>query len=166
MEVAEYLKVSSERARYREYLISHSRNALLTGMLLFNDKTACCWGGPFPGNYAFFCLTDERANKYIGTDAKALQRMENNIREARLNKERKPRHDKNSPDVLHYLKIHYLNEYPTVERPYRLYMMGNDDTSYTMCFASEEEAREFIVLLEACQPLDIKDIQCSFAFTN
>jgi hypothetical protein len=54
------------------------------------------------------------------------------------------------------------------EKPIRLWLLGNDDTSYSRWFASEQQAREFLDLLVACQPLNFtKDvIDSHFTFTN
>jgi hypothetical protein len=165
MQVEEYLNLSSEHSKYRNYLsnVSIRKTVIKTGMLLFNSETACCWGGPFPGNYAFFRLTDERSNKLLQQETNIIQRLEKDI----LNdKYRRIKKVEETNKLFQALKIQYLNEYPTIEKPYCLYMMGNDDTSYSMNFETEKEALEYIELLELCQPLDIEDIYCSFAFTN
>lgn len=60
------------------------------------------------------------------------------------------------------------NDWYTVEKPFCLYMCGNDDCSYSKFFPTLEETREDLAILEACQPLDIhKDIvNNGFVFTN
>lgn len=42
----------------------------------------------------------------------------------------------------------------TPDKPYRIHVAGNDDTSYAKVYASEHEAREELSLMLACEPLD------------
>lgn len=35
-----------------------------------------------------------------------------------------------------------VDAYPTYEKPYKVYIAGNDDSSWSMCYATMEEARE------------------------
>lgn len=159
MTLEEYFNTTNEeRLKSKDYLYGHLKGSYIkTGMLLFTPETASMWAGPFADNYAFFRLTDERNSKYlVNSDSDMLLKAEKYI------KEKKVKHS-----LYEIIKIHFMNEYPTIERPFRLYMCGNDDASYTKCFASDIEALEFIELLEACQPLDaFVDIQKCFAFTN
>ena len=163
------------------------RRALLEiGMLLFDEASAPSWGGPYPGNFAHFRLWDHRA------DVETLTRMTAYVvacqaafdergSEAILG-HRKPRHLKLKTDDQTKVKetaderrariradyvFRLENESPTLARPFTLDLSGNDDTSYRRTFADEVEAREFLALLEASQPLNLwTDIHPLFAFTN
>lgn len=61
---------------------------------------------------------------------------------------------------------HNYIEYATVEKPYRLYICGNDDSSYSKFYATEAEMNEELALYEACQPLDFYNDLTGFVFTN
>ncbi len=59
-------------------------------------------------------------------------------------------------------------EGPTVERPWWIYVFGNDDTSFSKWVGTKQEALELLALLEAGQLLDFdKDFwPLSWVFTN
>lgn len=62
------------------------------------------------------------------------------------------------------VKIHY----PTKENPYKFWLAGNDDCSYTKFFPSLEESQKELNKLEQIQPLNfqIHVKQNGFVFTN
>lgn len=125
------------------------------GLLLFTDNTAYNWAGPFQGNYAQFVLSDhskeicppsielklEAAQKFFAIEkAKAL----------RKNTEYK-----------------IPNDIPTIDKPIRLWILGNDDTSYSKFYKTKEEALEELNLLIANEPLEFDVIyDFGFVFTN
>jgi len=155
-------------SEYKNYLGFNIKNNekknIAEGMLLFDNDSASSWGGPFPGNFAFFKLFD--CSK-IGGFKNLLNESEQVARFI-------CNYNKNSRRKLDHLNKEYevlinqaKNEYPTIEKPYRLYMSGNDDTSYSKNFSSKDEGLEFVSILEALQPLNLfKDIMPNFAFTN
>jgi len=57
-------------------------------------------------------------------------------------------------------------EHPTVEKPFALFIAGNDDTSYTKYYPTLEALEEELALYEACQPLNFYDDLKGFVFTN
>ena len=149
-----YVEHISEAARKRKTYITD-------GMLHFDDESACIWGGPFPANFAYYLFTDERDNKHIFNEE--LQ-VKNFFKHYNEHSKRKLNIGDKEYDII---VCHAINEYPTVEKPFRLYMAGNDDASYSKNFSSKEEGLEFITICEACQPLNaFRDIQPYFAFTN
>jgi hypothetical protein len=166
MNIKEYFSIHPSE-RYQNYLehiskASHKSGTYISdGMLRFDAESACIWGGPFPGNFAYYVFTDERDNKHIFNEELQVKNFFDN-----LNK-----HSKRKIGVGHdeyeVTLCHAINEYPTIEKPFRLYMAGNDDASYSKNFSSKEEGLEFIALCESCQPLNaFRDIQQYFAFTN
>lgn len=167
MTLQEYLKAYPEAQESKKYLISCTSESgfantklITSGMLQFTQNTAHMWAGPFPGGFAYY--TAEDFSKYKSHTGHVLQTEEQILSKAK--QKGYPLIDNRSKDLI---AIHFLNEYPTVEKPYRLYIAGNDDTSYSRNFATKHELLEFIELLETCQPLDAyKDIQSCFAFTN
>lgn len=155
MTLEKYFSINDEeRNRYKGYIFGSTKqsNVIRVGMLEFNEDTACCWGGPFPGNFALYRLSDERQSKYLRTDAENLANFKGTGDPP-----------KDPYDIWNIVRNHYLHEYPTFEHPWCLHIMGNDDTAYNRNFASEAEALEFIDLMEACQPLDISEIQSCFS---
>lgn len=57
-------------------------------------------------------------------------------------------------------------DYATIEKPYRLYICGNDDASYSKFFATEAAMNEELALYEACQPIHFFNDLLGFVFTN
>lgn len=163
MKLEEYLSTYPNK-NYKSYLTNpwpKKDGPIIEGMLLFNEETACAWGGPFPGNFAYFELRDCSGEKWLVTEEEQVARFINNH-----NKYAKRKLTESSENYNIYI-IHAKNEYPTLEKPFRLRMAGTANTSYSVNFSTKEEALEFITLLEYMQPLDMhKDIQPSFAFTN
>lgn len=163
MKLEEYLSAYPNK-NYEVYLTAEWRKKngpIIDGMLLFNEETACAWGGPFPGNFAYFELRDYSNEKWLIAEEEQVARFINSY-----NKYAKRKLTEASENY-NILLLNAKNEYPTLEKPFRLRMAGKDDTSYSLNFATKEEALEFVELLEYMQPLDMhKDIQPSFAFTN
>lgn len=160
MKIEDYFNSNDQkRLKDKEYIYSLLKKPyIVAGMLEFTEETKHFWAGPFCEKYAFYRLTDESESNHIKhyTDANrkdaALEYIKKNkIRESEIDR------------VIN----HFMNEGTTVDRPYRLYMCGNDDASYTRCFATKSEALDFINLMEGCQPLNANiDIYPLFAFTN
>lgn len=131
------------------------------GVLQFTPETASSWGGPFEGGFAAYRLTDHRSTSHH------LDRRP----KARKRTGREP-----LPKLLievgdEYMKDAHPNarqDMVTTAKPFELRMYGNDDTSYTKFYASEESALEELNLFETTQPLDFKEIVWGFgfAFTN
>lgn len=167
MTLEEYFAIYPD-SPYKSYLGFNEKKSkkrhIIEGMLLFNEDTAPLWGGPFPGNFAYFDLTeysDLSIYKHLTTEEKQIAKFI-----ASYNKHSK-RMLNESHENYEALILHAKNEYPTLDKPFRLRIAGNDDTSYSKNFCSKEEGLEFILLLESVQPLDMhKDIQTLFAFTN
>ena len=140
------------------------------GMLLFTAETASSWGGPFPGNAAHFMLLDQRtwSNKRSGrpfADAHqaALARINQPGYRCRNRTQLREELERGNPDV-----VHQFEECGTREYPIRIWVMGNDDTSYSKWFKTVEEAEALLTLLEGAGPLDYnKDFHAyEWTFTN
>ncbi len=137
--------------------------SLKQGMIQFDEDSACAWGGPFPGNFAYYLLQDWRVAKRYNEDSLIIAGADA-FAELNIKKHREGCSDEKFNLVM---EMHYRNEYPTESKPFRLYMCGNDDTSYSRNFTTAEEALYFIELMEACQSLNMfDDIQNCFASTN
>lgn len=143
--------------------------AICEGMLQFTEDSAACWGGPFDGNFAYFSLQDyTKATMPYGKD-----KDENLLvlwERGRIEKEKEYREQvERGTDKYKTLYPTYdYNERASIDKPVRLYMAGNDDTSYSKFYASENEAKEELNLFIGNQPLDFHDVvqDFDFVFTN
>ena len=131
-----------------DYLNSLKRNLYeLIGFIKWNDECACCWGGPWDGNYVLAEITDGRV--YATLEHNKLYTKEEYIKMAR---EFQPTGD-------------IIVENVTVENPIQLYLCGNDDTSYSKFFETVEEAKDVLATLLANPTWDhMFDLE--FVFTN
>lgn len=155
---------------------SEKYQAIRAGVLQFNDDTACCWGGPFPGNVAGFSLYDVRVAypSYKGkplAEARATALVQvAKLKESDMRYEHQPYWAELFARVQagDAAAIHVINEWGTLEHPFTLHVFGNDDCSYSKWFATQAEAEAVLDLLEAGQPLDMfKDFHpFYFVFTN
>jgi hypothetical protein len=116
------------------------------GMLQFTEDSAACWGGPFDGNFAYFSMQDY---------TKATMPYGKNKGENLLL-------------VWSKTRVENKKEGASMDNPIRLYMSGNDDTSYSKFYASENEAKKELNLFIGNQPLDFHDVvqDFNFLFTN
>ncbi len=129
------------------------QHVIEAGMLQFTEDTADRWAGPFPGGFALFVLSDHTNSPRLVSMA-ALHADE----EARARK------------AAYYKREYHRNpvEHPTDEKPVRLWLLGNDDTSYSKFYATAEEGRAELALLLACQPLKFNEMTSldGMVFTN
>lgn len=74
---------------------------------------------------------------------------------------------KNNSDGNNFFYCPYTIEYPSKEFPYRVYLFGSDDSSYTRCFATLQDVEDILQILSE-SPMDMyefcKDLE--FIFTN
>jgi hypothetical protein len=176
MKLEAYFAAYPEAAPDKEYLSGGQQRlgVVQAGMLQFTAETACHWGGPFPGNFAAYLITDQtkQPGANVGLPfSLAQERARVTIRRWLAGKPK---------DKARYLKfqnaieagdadiIHLVNEEGTQEHPFKLHVFGNDDCSYARWFQTQQEAEAFIDLLEAAQPLDCYEdfLVFNFAFTN
>jgi len=134
---------------------------IIEGFLLFNEETADRWSGPFEGNYAQFVVRDYTNAVTAYGKNKGSNYLE---RLAKSELERKRKIESGFHGTLPYS---YPNDLVSVEKPIRLWMFGNDDTSYSKFYKTEEEAMSEVDLFIANEPLDFKIIwDFNFVFTN
>ena len=146
------------------------------GMLEFNEETACSWGGPYPCNTAHFMLVDQRVWSYKFSGQPLADAREAALETVHGWLSRKPskaegdkyrewldRIEAGDADI-----IHIATERGTQEYPIRIWVMGNDDTSYSKWFKTVEEAEALLTLMEGMGPLDFaKDFMAfEWTFTN
>ena len=124
------------------------------GYLLFNEDSAYCWAPPFDGNFAFFYIEDYTDAVYFDGSSFLAAR-------AREEQKRKEKAFRDGEQFYKWM------EDPSYEFPVKFYMCGDDDVSYTKCYASEAAALKELEFFLANEPLDISIIKdFSFIFTN
>jgi len=114
-----------ERPHYFEYTSRRKDNdkykTILHGFIKWNDEDASIWGGPFPGNY---CLMHLFKNKSpLLPSIKQLDEAQ-------------------TQDYLKYgwVEPKYSLYQASKEKPYKVYLMGNDDASYSKVFGTKTHA--------------------------
>jgi len=176
MEIEEYKKLYPEANVWPTRTI---KGYIKQGLLKFNEDTACSWGGPFPGNFAYFSLEDWTEIPYWRD--KSISWVEANTKYFKeLSEKRKRKIEslkrlydgqvpKREQPYWYNQENYVIIDQPTVDMPIRLYMSGNDDTSYCKFYRTILEAVEELGFLEECQPLDLyKDMLNTgeWVFTN
>lgn len=135
----QYTKPRPDRPEYR---------IILSGFIKWDDEDAGIWAGPFPGNYCFMILYKYRSPLLPNMSTLHINRIRNN--------EKYKVED----------KIPYENYIASKEKPYRIYLMGNDDVSYSKVFGTKTHAFRSINLLCHTPTNDnLLKIQ-KFVFTN
>lgn len=105
------------------------------------DDSAICWGGPYDGDHVLMKITDARLDPYHKT--RGL----------------------NSIEHLCSGTLDYKQDFPTIEKPIRLQLSGNDDCSYSAFFADRDHAEgmlENILMFPTWDSLHL----FGFVFTN
>lgn len=122
-----------EKVHYFEYTKSESvrpeYKIILSGFIKWDDEDAGIWGGPFPGNYCFMQLHKYRSPLLPNMSTLRVNRIRDN--------EKYKWED----------KIPYENYIASKEKPYKVYLMGNDDASYSKVFGTKTHAFRSINLL-------------------
>lgn len=131
---------------------------ILEGLLQFTPETACGWAGPLHGDHAQFVLTDwTNARFSAGADKgkRVLEVWDQG------EKERKAKALRRGENYQPY------NDRASLALPIRLWMLGNDDTSYSKFYPSIKDAMDELSLFIANEPLEFKVIwDFNFIFTN
>lgn len=152
----EYFKLFPEEAKhYKEYTspwkhegINRGYKVITHGFIKWDDEDAGIWGGPFPGNYCVMHLF-----KY---KSPLLPNIEN-LRESQISTNKKYKWDD---------KIPYETYQVSKEKPYKVYLMGNDDASYSKVFGTKTHAIRSVKSLIICPLNDNLLLTEKFVFTN
>lgn len=119
------------------------------GFLEFTESDASIFAGPFEGNHAMYSLQDNTETLVWSGKGKISEKLITS----------------NDKFLAKNPGMHV--NFVTSEKPYSLYLCGNDDSSYTKFYSSMKEAQEELELLKANEPLKFKDIiDLGFVFTN
>jgi hypothetical protein len=177
MTIEEYIEQHSNALVWQHGKI---QRAVLEGMLLFDD-TAYCLAGPFEGGYAYYCikspgdslLTAEQHFQQYRFNHRILPwRFTSKFRQPALNEiQLQKRLKELTPKELKEWEQNvkrYKTDVATVEKPFALYIAGNDDSTWTKFFATLEDAKSELKLLEMCQPINyiLHIVDNGFVFTN
>jgi hypothetical protein len=144
--------------------MSKGEGSVFSTMLEFYPDDAAMWAGPFNEKYAFLSIDDCRVTWSLDTLAELRAGEEKEL--AKRKREAANHGCKRERKRLARYEFHWHLVQPSVERPIRVYICGNDDSSYSAFFPTLEEAREHVDLLIACQPLTREDIIHTYKFTN
>lgn len=154
-----------------------------SGMIRFTEETASSWGGPCPGGFALYHFEDMRKTSRWKRENTVptkrafelaierlkweLEKLEFMSHRFQRSARKQLREDLRRLQRMDVLALHSFLEWTTEEYPFRLYMRGNDDTSYTRFFKTEEEGLELIELLEVSSPIDFNEfLEFGFFFSN
>jgi hypothetical protein len=131
---------------------------VLEGLLQFTEDSAYHWAGPLHDGYAQFVLTDWTNAKFSAGPNKGK-----NVLRVWANNEA----DRKAKALRRGEEYRPYDDQPTLTHPVRLWMMGNDDTSYSKFYTSVQEAMDEITLFIANEPLEFKVVwDFNFIFTN
>ena len=156
------LTIDQYNEKYYKRIEEHSSlstRIIIQGMLQFTPETARCWGGSYEGDYVQFVLRDYSNSVHPLLHHKGKKLLDVY---AEAEKERKEKALRRSEEFHSYL------EDPSWEYPIKLHISGNDDTSYSKCYKTEQDAMNEINLFIDNEPLDFHDIiqGFNFIFTN
>lgn len=155
----EYFKVYPEAESFHDYLVFNAPRSgvFAEGMLQFDVETAPSLGGPFPGGFAGYSLTDMRKVKNPRHTKKGYKGMCSVAANGSFHTREYPTEDWTQPGML-----------ATMQLSIQLHVFGNDDSSWAMFFPSRTTAKAFLKALEAKQPLNMdRDIwDGGFIFWN
>lgn len=125
------------------------------GMIQFTSESSYRWAGPYPGDYVLLEVSDYSNAKFIKNGRKLLDVWAEN------------EEDKKRQAKFFKKEYHYYPEYPTISHPVKLWMCGNDDTSYSKFYKTRQDALDELELFTSFEPLDFKIIyDFNFVFTN
>lgn len=154
------------------------------GMVEFDEYSANWLAGPFKGNFAYFML------QYCNTIPWKLKSEKETLENFRFSHYNIPNYihkgfkgpagneiqlQKRLSTLTEKEKKYWENSVnkkyikcPTIENPIRFYICGNDDTSYSKFFPSQELALDELALLVSMQPIDytLCLTENGFVFTN
>lgn len=141
------------KASTREYLRGIAGSPygqhLAHGMLQFTADTAPSLGGPFPGGFGYYDVRDFRQER---------------------SRTSKPRGKLVTELHTEYFKKHpkFSQDGPTVEKPIRIKIYGNDDSTWSAFYATQMAAFADLDLFLGTQPLRLYEVidGFGFVFTN
>lgn len=152
LSVEEYIEKFHDCEEYLRSFVKRKKS-LASGMLLFATG-AERWYGPFKGGYVFYMLEDFSSDPTLPSIA-SLNQMEDVFNQKHYPKKKREEYT-------------WYKESATYEYPFRLYLCGNDDTSYSRFFPSVSEAQTCLNALLGKEQLDFSAdiIRNQFVFTN
>lgn len=155
----EYFKLfPDEIPHYKEYTKPREYNpkskfpsfrVIAHGFIKWNDEDSGIWGGPFPGKY---CLMELK--KYKNPQLRSMKEIE----EENVKLDKKYGYSSREPRNVVFCT--------SKEKPYSVYLMGNDDASYTKVYGTKTHAiRAIKNLINNPTNTNLLDIE-KFVFTN
>jgi hypothetical protein len=159
---------------------------LREGMLQFTPETATVLAGEFEGGFAYFRASLFLNNPHPKTGALPLESAATELEHYRRWHGLMPKrfgYGERAQNEEHLQKrlllltdkeraewddrvTKHQTDYATIETPYRLFVAGTDDASWSKFYATEGQLNEELALYEACQPLHFFNDLTGFVFTN
>jgi hypothetical protein len=85
MDLEKYFETFPEAKHRRDWLDAPPRcDELRHGVIIFNEETACCWGGPFEGNAAAYIISDNRLSPYFNKNGRCTLPTQQELAESSL----------------------------------------------------------------------------------
>lgn len=186
MTIDEYRKLFPTENVWRVAPIKQNgeTSLIVDGMLLFDDCSAANLAGPFDGNYGYFSITDRTdiAGWKLFTEQELRQQYRLSIysipnyyrygfnsdvsSEGHLQRRLRVL-SKKDLELWERNQREFAIDCPTAEKPFVLYICGNDDSSWSKFFSTAHDAKLELNLLEYYQPLSWDIItERKFIFTN
>lgn len=136
---------------------------LSEGFLEFTNESALNWGGPFPGNHARYVLCDYSSAMFLNGKHKGKRKLDvwDARREEAIRKYKSGFHPE-CKWVIHPIDC------ASNKSPIRLWLLGNDDSSYSKFYSAKQIAIDELNLFIANEPCDYNEIikNFNFIFTN
>lgn len=167
MKLADFYLNSSIPEHMISYMLDLTKYCCYSELIEVTDPHNLA--GPFAENYGLLTVRNYaiRPSPWPLISITAMRELEDKSREKYKAYDynryrRKRRHDDVRPDY------EYEIADPTIERPVRLRLSGNDDFTWSVCLSTEQEAMNMVDDLIAVAPLSVQEIinYCGMIFTN
>lgn len=175
MTLDEYLAIHPEMEGQSEYARSLTHGSVRSALLEYTEETAGWLAPPYADKYGLLIIQDCRKWSFRYWSLRSVHDLIAEMRKKAVAARRrqefmqiKPGKGRGILDMTDAEIESLLREDPTKEYPFRLRIMGLDDSSWSLCYPSLEEASETFDLLMACAPVDhFKDVlPLGVFFTN
>jgi hypothetical protein len=170
--IEEYKEKFPNEKCWGHTLIQPGVRFIKEGLLQFTESSAKGWAGPFEGSYAQFHCKDYSNAIVLSGPNKGQNWLQHLAKhkeaKAEITKRSNLYYGKDRHKDRHVRKVLPYSEDPSIKYPIKLWMAGNDDTSYSKCYKTEQDFLNELELFIANEPLDFKQVieGFNFIFTN
>lgn len=174
------MNLTEYAALFPKQTLRHRTDSIQEKMILFDDNAANYLAGPFQGNYAYAAVIDDSKRLLLSETRERRRirlspvylplRLFRQFREPAKNEthlQKRLAKLSNKELKIWEERVSQPLAIPTKEKPFSLFIAGNDDASWTKFYPSEEEAIQELDFFEANQPVSWDAIkENGFVFTN